>query len=116
MDLLHTKQLPNPSSYLAKYLNKIWLNDCPNKFKPVHYKRYVDNTFILFRSPHHLETFNEYLNTKHANITFTNKKKINRPLQALDIFAISEFLWQGNLLQNCHTSSKEKQTSTIMQE
>ena len=59
-----------PSSakaFLAHY-EQIWLDDCPNEFKPVYYKRYVDDIFVLFQSPHHLEKFNEYLNTKHADI------------------------------------------------
>ena len=48
-------------------MESIWLNDCPDEFKPVYYKRYGNNIFDLFRSLHHREIFNEYLNTKHAN-------------------------------------------------
>ena len=40
---------------------------------------------LLFRSPHHLEKFNEYLNTKHANIKFTNEKEVNGSLPFLDM-------------------------------
>ena len=43
-------------AFLAHY-EHIWLNDCQ-----------VDDIFVLFRSPHQLEKFSEYLNTKHANI------------------------------------------------
>ena len=39
--------------FLAHY-EQIWLNDCPDEFKPVYYKRYVDDIFVLFRSPHDL--------------------------------------------------------------
>ena len=53
--------------------------------KPVYYKRYVDDIFVLFRSPHHLEKINEYLNTKHANIKFTSEKEVNRSLPFLDV-------------------------------
>ena len=56
---------------------QIWLHDCPDEFKSVYYKRYVDDIFVLFRSPHHLEKLNEYLNTKHANIKFTSEKEVN---------------------------------------
>ena len=28
-----------------------WLNECPPDFKPVLYKRYVDDTFLIFKSP-----------------------------------------------------------------
>ena len=52
------------NAFLVHY-EQIWLNDCLDEFKPVYCKRYVDNIFVLFRSPHHLEKFNEYLNTTH---------------------------------------------------
>ena len=43
---------------------QIWLNDCPEDFKPVYYRRYyrryVDDIFALFRSPEHLEKFTNY--------------------------------------------------------
>ena len=55
------------------------------KFKPVYYKRYVDDIFVLFRSPHHLERFYEYLNTKHANIKFTKEKEVHGSLPFLDV-------------------------------
>ena len=63
------------NTHLA-YYEQIWLNDCADEFKYVYYKRYVDNIFALFRSCHHFEKFNEYLNTKHANIKFTNEKEV----------------------------------------
>ena len=72
------------NAFLAHY-EQIWLNDCPDEFKPVYFKRYVDEIFVLFRSPQHLEKFNEYLNTKHANIKFTNEKEINRSLPFLGV-------------------------------
>ena len=72
------------NAFLAHY-EQIWLNDCPDEFKPVYYKRYVDDIFDLFRSPHHHEKFNECLNTKHANIKFTCEKEVNRSLPFLDV-------------------------------
>ena len=54
------------NAFLAHY-EQIWLSVSPDEFKPLYYKRYVDDIFVLFRSPHHLEKFNEYLNTKHAS-------------------------------------------------
>ena len=38
-----------------------WLRDCPNDFKPEFYRRYVDDIFVLFRSPDHATKFKEYL-------------------------------------------------------
>ena len=39
------------------YHEKIWLQNCPSEFKPVIYRRYVEDTFLLFRSKHHIEKF-----------------------------------------------------------
>ena len=72
------------NAFLGHY-EQVWLDDCPDAFKPVYYKRYDDDIFVLFLSPHHLDKFNEYLNTKHANIKFTSEKDVNRSLQFLDV-------------------------------
>ena len=72
------------NTFLAHY-EQIWVDDFPNDFKPVYYKRYVDDIFVLFQSLHHLEKFNEYLNTKHAKIKFTNEKEVNGSLPFLDV-------------------------------
>ena len=32
------------------YYEKTWLNECPSQFKPVVYRRYVDDIFVLFKS------------------------------------------------------------------
>ena len=39
---------------------QIWLNECPDEFKPAYYRRYVDDIFVLLRSPDHLEKFKNY--------------------------------------------------------
>ena len=45
--------------FLAKafpsYHEKNWLNNCPHRFKPVFYRHYVDDIFILFKSNDHLK-------------------------------------------------------------
>ena len=48
-----------------------WLRDCPFEFKPLCYQRYVDDSFIAFKSRDHILPFLNYLNSKHTNITFT---------------------------------------------
>ena len=72
------------NAFLAHY-EQIWLNDCPDEFKPMYFKRYVDDIFVLFRSRHHIEKFDEYLNTKQPNIKFTNEKEVNESLPFLDV-------------------------------
>ena len=64
---------------------QIWLNDCFDKFKPVYFKRYVNDIFVLFLFPHHLEKSNEYLNKKHADMKFINEKEVNGSLSFLDV-------------------------------
>ncbi|XP_069992388.1 uncharacterized protein [Penaeus vannamei] len=48
-----------------------WLNNCPNDFKPIFYKRYIDDTYLLFTQQSHIEQFLSYLNDQHPNIKFT---------------------------------------------
>ena len=45
----------------------------------------VDDIFVLFRSPHHFEKFNKYLNTKHANIKFTCENEFSKSVPSLDV-------------------------------
>ena len=34
-----------------------WLDDCPIELKPTYYRRYVDDIFVMFSHPEHLEKF-----------------------------------------------------------
>ena len=47
------------------YFEKNWLQNCPSDFKPLYYRRYTDDIFLLFTSPDHLEAFRNFLNGKH---------------------------------------------------
>ena len=62
-----------------------WLRDCPNDFKPVFYRRYIDDIFVLFSSPDHADKFREYLSSKHPSIKFSVEKEENGQLPFLDI-------------------------------
>ena len=61
------------------------MENCPQNFKPVLYRRYVDDTFLLFRKSDHIQLFLNYLNRQHLNIIFTNKSEINNALPFLDV-------------------------------
>ena len=39
---------PTLANVFLCYHEKIWLQNCPSEFKPVNYRRYVDDTFLLF--------------------------------------------------------------------
>ena len=52
-----------------------WLNDCPEKFKPVFYKKYVNDIFVLFRRPEHVKPFVGYMNGNIKTSIFLLKRK-----------------------------------------
>ena len=62
-----------------------WLRDCPNDFKPVFYRRYTDDIFVLFPSPDNADKFREYLSSKHPNTKFSVEKEEDGHLTFLDI-------------------------------
>ena len=76
---------PTLANVFLCYHEKIWLQNCPSEFKPVIYRRYVDDTFLLFRSKHHIEKFRNYLNRQHKNIKFTSETENENCISFLDI-------------------------------
>ena len=63
----------------------MWLEECPLAFKPVFYRRYVDDTFVLFREQSHIKLFLDYLNEKHQRIKFTVEIEKHGCLSFLDV-------------------------------
>ena len=61
------------------------ISDCPVDYKPISYRRYVDNAFLLFSSELHVTKFLNYMNSKHRNIKFTVEREENDSLSFLDI-------------------------------
>ena len=62
-----------------------WLRDCPNDFKPMFYRCYIYDIFVLFSSPDHADKFREYLLSKHPNMKFSIEKEEDGHLPFLDI-------------------------------
>jgi len=62
-----------------------WLNNCPPDFKPIVYKRYVDDCFLIFENERQSLQFLNYLNGKHSNIVFTSEGQLNNSLSFLDV-------------------------------
>ena len=77
------------NAFLCHFEN-IWLNECPNDFKPIYYKRYIDDTFLIFKDITHVQLFLDYLNAKHHNIRFTCEIEENSSLSFLDTQLIKE--------------------------
>lgn len=65
--------------------HEIWLSDCPNEFIPIKYRCYVDNCFLAFKRKEQTDTFLEYLNNKHKNISFTSEYEHNNQLPFLNM-------------------------------
>ena len=61
------------------------MSDCPSDFKPTFYRRYVDDTFLIFKSSSHIPLFLEYFNSRHPNIEFTCDNEIDCKLPFLDM-------------------------------
>ena len=76
---------PTLANAFLCFHEQIWLNECPEEFKPVYYRRYVDDIFALFRSPDYLQKFKNYLNSRHRNISFTCEKEQNNSMHFLDV-------------------------------
>ena len=53
---------PTLANAFLVYLENNWLQNCPSDFEPHYYRRYIDDIFVLFTSPEHLEGFGNFLN------------------------------------------------------
>ena len=83
---------PTLANIFLCHHEQIWLQNCPSSFKPLFYKRYVDDTFLCFKQSDHIDSFLQYLNSQHPNINFTAERAIDNSLPFLDL-AVS---WENN--------------------
>ena len=72
------------NAFLCHY-EKEWLDSCPAEFKPLIYKRYVDDIFVLFSCESHVQKFTDYMNNRHKSIRFTNEVEKNNQFAFLDV-------------------------------
>ena len=82
-----------------------YLNECPSEFKPVLYRRYVDDTICLSRSRSDIEKLLDHINSYHPNIIFTVEIEMDDTLPFLDVSVTHD---QNNFL----TSLYRKNTFT----
>ena len=79
----------NISPVLANiFLNNLetkFLDECPENIKPKFYKRFLDDTFLLFDTAEQLKQFFQYVIVIHRNIKFTYEVEVNNTLSFLDI-------------------------------
>ena len=80
---------PTLANAFLVHFEKNWLQNCPSDFKPHYCWGYV-NIFVLFTSPKHLEAFRNFLNGRHANMSFTIEREKQNRMSFLDIAIICE--------------------------
>ena len=71
--------------YLCVILKTFGWKTVGKSFQANFYSRFVDDTFLLFRSKDHVGKFGHYLSKQHKNIKFTSKIEENGSLSFLDI-------------------------------
>ena len=76
---------PTLANAFLRHCKKLWLDSCPPEFKPVVYRRYVDDIFVLFEFKDHLLLFAKYMNTRHNNLKFTFDFEQNNSFSFLDL-------------------------------
>ena len=55
------------ANIFLSFHERTWLADCSHTFKPMFYRRYVDDCFLIFQSKEQVIPFLDYLNSKHLN-------------------------------------------------
>ena len=65
-------------------LEQNFLSNCPSNYKPIFYRRFVDDTFCIFQNHTQVECFLNSLNRQHPNIEFTQELEENNSLPFLD--------------------------------
>ena len=76
---------PIIANIFLNHFETVHLNSCPPEIKPTLYRRYLDDTFILFRSEMQARAFFDYFSEKHDSIKFTIETEQNESLSFLDV-------------------------------
>jgi len=76
---------PSFANIFMYALEQNFLSNCPYNYKPIFYRRFVDDAFCIFQNRTQVECFLNYLNRQHPNIEFTQELEENNSLPFLDI-------------------------------
>ena len=79
---------PTLANAFLCYYEKEWLDNCPVHFKPMIYKIYGNNIFVLFSSKKHLQLFVDYMNKQHKCLKFTSEAENDNFFSFLNIKVI----------------------------
>lgn len=72
--------------YVENFMINISNND------PIHYYRYVDDTFLVFRNQADIYAFLDKMNTVHSNLEFTCELSRSNSLPFLDVLVIKKMM------------------------
>ena len=75
---------PTLANIFMCHYEKEWLEQCSSLHKPYFYRRYVDDTFVLFDDVNKANLFLNFLNSRHNNIKFTMEIQSDNSLSFLD--------------------------------
>ena len=81
---------PTLANEFLIYHEKNCLDNCPLEYRPLYYRRYVDDIFVLFNSAEHLKRFHSYLNSPHFNIYFSIENEKDNGMSFLEVNIIRE--------------------------
>ena len=76
---------PSLANIFLCHLETILFRNCPNSFKPIFYRRYLDDTFVIFEEESQVTCFLNYINSLHDNIQFTVERENENKLAFLDV-------------------------------
>ena len=98
--------VPTLANSFLVYHEKHWLERCSLEYRPLYYRRQVDDIFSLFNSPEHLKRFHSYLNSCHPNISFTTENEKDSRISFIDVDKAGQIqhfcLPQINFLRNLY--------------
>ena len=66
---------PTLANIFLCYHETTWLKNCPKSFKPVYYKRYVDDIFVSVEKQEQVSRFVTYMKKRHKTVKFRLKLK-----------------------------------------
>ena len=75
--------LPLAPSFANIFMNHFetkFILNCPSEYCPIFYRRYVDDTYVLFKNKFHADSFLQYINQQHNNISIMMESEFNGSL------------------------------------
>ena len=90
---------PSLANAFLTHHEQDWLDSCPLEYRPLYYRRYVDDIFALFKSTDPFKRCQSYLNSCHVNMSFTIETEQNNKISFLDVNVISE---QGKFITSVY--------------